>query len=89
MKQNFRELMSLIIKDDVIFGNFITKLFYSMRTHNLENDFDFFYAETDDAWLCLVFKNLCSRQFYLDELKDVYLRSKLFQTKGNANLHFF
>ncbi len=72
---NFYEFAHSIIKEDVVFGSFITKLFYSMRMHNSEGEFDFFYRDFNDSWLCLVFSNLCSRGFYLDELKDVYIRS--------------
>lgn len=84
MRGNFHELMSLLFSQEALFDSLMTKLFYSMRAHGIIADFDFFFTEVNDKWLCDVFCNLCGKRFYFDELREVYLKGRQAQMLCNC-----
>lgn len=80
---NFVEFLQVTFDDQqelgagLIWDTFVNRVYYKLKSQDLEEHFDFFFNSVGSVdWAVKVLVRLVKNEFYLEDLHQLYLKSK-------------
>ena len=82
-RMNFVEFLQVTFDDQqeletgLIWDTFVNRIYYKLKSQDLEEHFEFFFNSVGSVdWAVKVLVRLVKNEFYLEDLNQLYLKSK-------------